>query len=1094
MATNLRNQDTELCPQLVDHLARERPNTAYGLWPVASDSYDAGFHTITYGRLSNIVNGLAWWIVKQLGKGQGIQQEVLTYIGPNDVRLTAMILASVKAGYVLFLTSPRNSPAAQRSLFEALKCRTLLTSDSKLPSVLPILDIVRPRCLTIPSLDELLGESFPLFQYDKAFEIGRWDPFFILHTSGSTGIPKPLVWTQEAALRLYAGSIQEVPAQKDVTSVEHLVSGKRVVVTVPSFHGAGILQYLGWAIRAGCIPIAPAAVGIVTGHGLVETLKHTPADVAILVPSVVADLAQNPDQLAYCANHLSLILYIGGDLPQAIGDLVAAQIPLRCWWGASEVGIPHQLIPHGLGPNDWRYIRFHHSVGAVFDPVSDGVYELVIRQDKTLPQTAFSIRGQEHLAEYRTKDLFQPHPTIPDAWCWRARADDIIVFLNGEKTNPVSMEQHIVARNPELSGALVIGTQRFQAALLIDPVALHEHGPLTTSEQAALIERVWPSVQEANAVSPAHARVEKSLILVVDRPLVRAGKGTIQRAGSIQQNIAEIESLYANADLAMDEGHGPDETSLNLTDTEGVTRFIRESVCAVTDWPYSHQAYTTGTFFEHGMDSLMTLRLIRLLRRGLHRPDLGLSTIYSNPTVDQLSTALLAQKDERRDDDASLMKSLLSTYRALIEQMPKPKNVHAVSKPRGVPVTAVLTGSTGTVGTFLLRALLDRPGISRVYCLNRSEDGGYAAQKLRMAERGLKVADLDERVTFLCTDLSQPFLGLGEKVYRELCDHVGIIIHNAWPVNFNLRLSAFQPQLAGLVNLFRLSTAASSGHPASLIFISSVSAVGTGGPVIENRPIPEQVPSLSDAPNTNAYARSKFLSELLCDSAAQRLGIPVTIARVGQVAGAVRLPGGQWNQKEWFPSLVIGSLTMGCLPDNLGTQFTEIDWLPADLLADVLVDLVQDQLDSESEKPGNAHVYNLRNPYTTAWESLLPSIIDKARTLLGPDRVPVVVPPSNGWKNSTVRPRRPRTEQWARTRPSSWTSSTGITCGARASKVLGRKRRLCRSRKLTLIARRFVSCRLSHRSGCRSGWENGYLDLGPARSCNLAIRHSHLSL
>jgi acyl-coenzyme A synthetase/AMP-(fatty) acid ligase len=101
MATDLRNQDTELCPQLVDHLARERPNTAYGLWPVASDSYDAGFHTITYGQLSNIVNGLAWWIVKQLGKGQGIQQEVLTYIGPNDVRLTAMILASVKTGYVV---------------------------------------------------------------------------------------------------------------------------------------------------------------------------------------------------------------------------------------------------------------------------------------------------------------------------------------------------------------------------------------------------------------------------------------------------------------------------------------------------------------------------------------------------------------------------------------------------------------------------------------------------------------------------------------------------------------------------------------------------------------------------------------------------------------------------------------------------------------------------------------------------------------------------------------------------------------------------------------------------------------------------------
>jgi hypothetical protein len=30
------------------------------------------------------------------------------------------------------------------------------------------------------------------------------------------------------------------------------------------------------------------------------------------------------------------------------------------------------------------------------------------------------------------------------------------VFLNCEKTNPLSMEQHIVTANPELSGALVI--------------------------------------------------------------------------------------------------------------------------------------------------------------------------------------------------------------------------------------------------------------------------------------------------------------------------------------------------------------------------------------------------------------------------------------------------------------------------------------------------------------------------------------------------------------------------------------------------------------------------------------------------------------
>lgn len=755
------------------------------------------------------------------------------------------------------------------------------------------------------------------------------------------------------------------------------------------------MQYMAWAIRSGCIPIAPAAVGIVTAHGLVEALKHTPAEVAILVPSVVADLAQNPDQLAYCASHLSLILYIGGDLPQAIGDVVAAQIPLRCWWGASEVGIPHQLIPSGLGPKDWRYIRFHPSVGAVFDHLYGDTYELVIRKDEALPQTSFSIRGQEHLDEYRTKDLFQPHPSVADAWCWRSRADDIVVFLNGEKTNPVSFEQHVVAENRELGGALVVGTQRFQAALLIDPVALNNTGPLTTAEQAALIERVWPTVQEANAIAPAHARVEKSLILVVDRPMIRAGKGTIQRAASIQQYQAQIEALYFNADVAVDDENVTGEASLNLTDAGTVARFVRESVSAVADWPLSDDIYTAGTFFDHGMDSLMALRLVRLLRRGLQRPDLGLSTIYSNPTVAQLSEVLSAQREEAQDDENLLMEPMLRTFRALVEKIEKPEPLPVGRRISNEPVTAVLTGSTGTIGTFLLRSLLDKPGIDHVYCLNRSKDGGSAVQKVRMAERGLEIADLDQRVTFLQADFSQPRLGLEEKTYDTLRAQVGLIIHNAWPVNFNLRLAAFKPQLAGMINLFHLCTGASSGRTTSFVFISSVSAVGTGRVAGEKRPAPEQVPTLDEAPGTNGYARSKFLSELLCEAAAQHLGFPVTIARVGQVAGAVRQSGGEWNRKEWFPSLVIGSLSMGCLPSDLGSQFSEIDWLPADLLADVLVELVQVREPSDQETTsGGAQVYNLRNPLSATWMSLVPSIIDITKTLLGSDRVPEIVSPS----------------------------------------------------------------------------------------------------
>lgn len=81
-----------------------------------------------------------------------------------------------------------------------------------------------------------------------------------------------------------------------------------------------MLQYLHDAVFFGNVNIAPAAATIPTALGLVEMLKQTPADVALLVPSVVMELAQDPKLLDYVASRLEMIVYVGGDLPQAVGD------------------------------------------------------------------------------------------------------------------------------------------------------------------------------------------------------------------------------------------------------------------------------------------------------------------------------------------------------------------------------------------------------------------------------------------------------------------------------------------------------------------------------------------------------------------------------------------------------------------------------------------------------------------------------------------------------------------------------------------------------------------------------------------------------
>ena len=83
--------------QIVDKLAREEPSPTYGIWPVDQTSYLAGVRTITYTDLGNIVNGLAWWLMKSLDPDK--RRGVLAYYGPNDVRFTAMVLATMKTGH-----------------------------------------------------------------------------------------------------------------------------------------------------------------------------------------------------------------------------------------------------------------------------------------------------------------------------------------------------------------------------------------------------------------------------------------------------------------------------------------------------------------------------------------------------------------------------------------------------------------------------------------------------------------------------------------------------------------------------------------------------------------------------------------------------------------------------------------------------------------------------------------------------------------------------------------------------------------------------------------------------------------------------------
>lgn len=86
-----------LLNHIVDDAARRNPDLPYAELPLSSTSFDDGFRKVSYRDLSNAINGMAWWMHRSLGPGKNF--ETLTYLGPNDLRHSILLLGAVKAGY-----------------------------------------------------------------------------------------------------------------------------------------------------------------------------------------------------------------------------------------------------------------------------------------------------------------------------------------------------------------------------------------------------------------------------------------------------------------------------------------------------------------------------------------------------------------------------------------------------------------------------------------------------------------------------------------------------------------------------------------------------------------------------------------------------------------------------------------------------------------------------------------------------------------------------------------------------------------------------------------------------------------------------------
>ena len=960
-----------LIPQIIDAYAEYEPDRIWGT-QARSDDISEGFNDITFKQLARCVNYLAWLIHNKIGPSSAF--EAISYIGSSDLRYCMLVWAAVKCGYQTLLPSTRNSESGNLSLLYDLECTKFFCSSEWVRQVEKLQQTKSDlQVFQIPSILEILDNPADHYAYEKTFEEAENDPIICCHTSGSTGAPKPIQLTNHyfAAYDNHRKIAQVIGRGRNVDYATFDTPDCALYYnTFPPFHIAGI-------IAQGMIPIlynTTVLLGPVhrppSGEICNEILKRHRIHSIYTPPTVLEQLLLEPDGLER-AGQCNFIIFSGGPLAPSIGDRVAKVTDLGQYIGSTEIGIIPGILPTS---DTWRYFEFHPVFGCELEHVTEDQYELVVPHDASLDW----IRPAPYRiapTKWRTKDLFKQHSEKSYAYRFHGRADDIVVLGNGEKFNPVTMEA-IIQGAPFLSGALIVGQGRFQAALLVEPKEDTPPGGATDE----LMEKIWPWVQKANTDGPAHAQIFRSKILVTtpDKPFIRAGKGTVVRQKSTEAYESETDALY------VDKIEDP-STVQGLPDLQPpfTEKTFEDFICAYLSSLLSWQVKPNDDVFVLGMDSLQTNQVVNGLKGRLHShlPDISFITpkaVYHNPTPESLAQFCLhsIQRGIDEEDDghpeqrrAERMDALVQKYtsdlptRITRGRKRRHSAVNGVNGTNEDSFSVALTGSTGTLGTNLLQALLEDNSVTKIYCLDRSSEASTRHAK-SFKNRGISESLDDSKVVFHKAIFGHSKFGLEGEAFNEIFANVDFILHNAWKVNFNHQLESFESEhIRSVHNL--VSWARDSARQPRIVFISSLSSVSRW-PLHHAGPVPETPIEDYKVAQHLGYGESKHVAERILQEAATRSGVKSTILRVGQIGGSTLPNGTVWSKAEWVPSLIESALMLGRVPESLPGA---IDWIPVDRLAHVILDIVHNGRDESTPQ-----IFNIVNPRITHWESLLPAL------------------------------------------------------------------------------------------------------------------------
>jgi acyl-CoA synthetase (AMP-forming)/AMP-acid ligase II len=305
--SNLANRK----PLTIDELIRQRslvtPNEPIVSYPSSGIEYV----NYTYDLLDLFASRVAQKYMTLIPQRSSSSEPetVVGLLGPSNFEYFISILALTKLGHTVLFLSTRISASAYISLIETTGARHLLIDKSFREVAEQVKDSV--ISLQVHNITNVDTYDYPAtkddvdtrFDQNLQPEIESNKVSWIIHSSGSTGLPQPIYQTHKAALNNYASNLN-----------------LRGFITLPLFHAHGISSVFRAIHSRKQIYMYNANLPL-TQQYLLNIIQRYDFQILYGVPYALKLLSEAPEGIAALAK-LKVVMFGGSACPDPLGDML----------------------------------------------------------------------------------------------------------------------------------------------------------------------------------------------------------------------------------------------------------------------------------------------------------------------------------------------------------------------------------------------------------------------------------------------------------------------------------------------------------------------------------------------------------------------------------------------------------------------------------------------------------------------------------------------------------------------------------------------------------------------------------------------------